>query len=129
VSPSSATTHPLSSSSSSDAHLILVAFLFFPLVGGSQSLGMAAISYLSSTTASSERVKRFSLLELTYIVSHPLGILIGGLIIQNPVVSDFARANGQLHNYHQVLAVAIGCKLAAFGYAAVMRFKRRPRTV
>ena len=89
---------------------------------------MAAISYLSSTTNSSERVKRFSILELTYIVSHPLGIFIGGIIIQNPQVTAFARANGQLHNYHQVLALATACKLAAFSYAALMKFKRRPRS-
>ena len=108
---------------------MLLAFIFFPLVGGSQSLGMAAISYLSATTDTMDRVKRFSILELTYIISHPLGIFIGGLIIQNPKLTYFARKNGQLHNYHQVMALATVGKLAAFTYAAVMKFKSRPKSV
>src|SRR4051794_12585468 len=98
---------------------MLVAFIFFPLGGGSQSLGMAAISYLSSTTESCDRVKRFAILELTYILSHPLGIFVGGLLIQSQTLSDWSRANGQLHNYHHVLVVAAVGKFVAFGYAAV----------
>ena len=86
---------------------------------------MAAISYISVTSHATDRVKRFSILELTYILSHPLGVFVGGILIGSPNVDDFARRNRQLHNYHHVLLLATIGKFVAFFYAIVMKFKPR----
>lgn len=105
---------------------MLIAYVFFPLVGGGQALAMAGISYLSSTTEACDRVKHFVILEIIQIVSAPLGIFVGGLVVQNGYLSEFATRHGLLHNYHHVLMIAIVCKLLAHVYALCMPFLKRP---
>lgn len=107
----------------SDVYLMLFASIFFPLAGGNQGFIMAVMSYLSSTTKASSRVKRFSLLEFTFILAFPIGVFLGGQIVNSPNLTEFARSNGALHNYHQVFLLSIIGKIISLIYVVVMPFK------
>lgn len=106
---------------------MLFAFIFFALVGGQQTLGMAGMAYITSTVPIDNRVLRFTIFEVIQIIASPLGIFIGGLIIRSPYLTSFAQQNGQLHNYHQVFTISAAGKFLAFFYALVMPFERRPK--
>lgn len=108
---------------------MLISYAFFPFVGGTQVVLMSMISYVAATTPPHQRVKRLTILELIFITSNPLGVFVGGILIE-PQVTSLGSYYGLLHNYHHVLILAIIFKLLALIYAAFFKFERaKPKSI
>nr|XP_046918364.1 solute carrier family 46 member 3-like [Dermatophagoides farinae] len=112
-----------------NVYIMLISFTLLPMVGGTQVVAMTVIAYLTIVSDSQQRIKRFAIIELIAIVAGPLGVLIGGLLIREDLLppSAWAHRNGQLHNYHYVILVALFCKAFTLIYVLLTKFRKRPK--